>query len=326
MQIIVNRLSLLLFDERRKFWIKWGAFAYICLLNLSVFIIWTPAQLQYQPWHNINVVWDRVEKCLFLIIDLGLNIYFVYLVKTRLISGGLSKYWPLYRFNVCMVVISVSMDIMIIGMMSMHNSLMYMQFHPVAYMIKLNIEMTMAQLIGKIARSHDNSQFSLSNAASAAQHSHGGGEDGYKSHTKAGRCRGGEPGHKSQSSTNWLFHSREQSQQTDRNTLHGSIGMSDFGPLPSDIADYPDKRYHAWVTAGPAGDVSDVPSESKTQSPRRTPRLTNTWRRSKSDDSDYFAGISFSGISKDTDFTVVAEVADERLSKTSSARNSTMLA
>lgn len=119
-----------MFCERRKFWVKWGCFGYICLLNLSVFIIWMPAQLQYQPWHKINLVWDRVEKALFLIVDVGLNIYFMYLVKTRLISGGMTKYWPLFRFNVCMVFISVSMDVLIIAMMSMRNQLMYMQFHP----------------------------------------------------------------------------------------------------------------------------------------------------------------------------------------------------
>jgi len=41
---------------------------------------------------------------------------------------------------------------MLIGLMSLPNQVVYMQFHPIAYMVKLNIEMTMANLIRKIAR------------------------------------------------------------------------------------------------------------------------------------------------------------------------------
>ena len=37
-------------------------------------------------------------------------------------------------------------------MMSLPNTFVYMMFHPVAYIVKLNIEMTMADLITKIAR------------------------------------------------------------------------------------------------------------------------------------------------------------------------------
>ena len=38
------------------------------------------------------------------------------------------------------------------GMMFLRNDFVYNQVHPVAYIVKLNIEMTMADLIGKIAR------------------------------------------------------------------------------------------------------------------------------------------------------------------------------
>lgn len=43
-------------------------------------------------------------------------------------------------------------QIMIIGLMHLSNPMVYTQFHPVAYMAKLNIEMTMASLIKKIAQ------------------------------------------------------------------------------------------------------------------------------------------------------------------------------
>lgn len=44
---------------------------------------------------------------------------------------------------------------MLIGLMSLQNQVVYIQFHPIAYMVKLNIEMSMADLIVKIARNSE---------------------------------------------------------------------------------------------------------------------------------------------------------------------------
>ena len=41
---------------------------------------------------------------------------------------------------------------MLIGLMFLKNQLVYIQFHPVTYMVKLNIEMTMASLVVRLAR------------------------------------------------------------------------------------------------------------------------------------------------------------------------------
>jgi hypothetical protein len=41
---------------------------------------------------------------------------------------------------------------MLIGLMFLPNQVVYIQFHPVAYMVKLNIEMSMASLVVKLAR------------------------------------------------------------------------------------------------------------------------------------------------------------------------------
>jgi hypothetical protein len=41
---------------------------------------------------------------------------------------------------------------MLIGLMSLPNQVVYIQFHPVAYMVKLNIEMSMAKLITRLAK------------------------------------------------------------------------------------------------------------------------------------------------------------------------------
>ncbi|GAA6017210.1 hypothetical protein JCM11491_001853 [Sporobolomyces phaffii] len=55
-------------------------------------------------------------------------------------------------------------DVMIIGLMSLPNSFVYMSFHPVAYLIKLQIEMALGDLIvtistAKPARSAFDSDF-----------------------------------------------------------------------------------------------------------------------------------------------------------------------
>jgi len=153
LQIIINRVSLLIIDNTKATRITWGVAFIVTLVNISVFIIWIPARLQVnQRWIHINSIWDRAEKIIYLVIDACLNGYFLYLVHSKLVSAGLTKYRPLFRFNAFIVVISLSMDILIISMMNMKNSFLYTQFHPLAYMVKLNIELSMADLITKIAK------------------------------------------------------------------------------------------------------------------------------------------------------------------------------
>jgi hypothetical protein len=48
---------------------------------------------------------------------------------------------------------------MLICLMSLKNQVVYIQFHPVAYMVKLNIEISMGSLITKIAKSSINNNF-----------------------------------------------------------------------------------------------------------------------------------------------------------------------
>lgn len=48
---------------------------------------------------------------------------------------------------------------MLIGLMSLPNQVVYIQFHPVAYMVKLNIEMSMASLITRLARGENSDEY-----------------------------------------------------------------------------------------------------------------------------------------------------------------------
>ncbi|KAM5374713.1 hypothetical protein ACJZ2D_006357 [Fusarium nematophilum] len=153
MQIIINRIAIIMPVRRSVTRLKWGVFLLLLLVNISVLIIWIPAQLQISPrWILINEIWDRCEKVIFAIVDLSLNLRFIFLVRSRLFSYGLEKYVPLFRFNCVMICFSISFDIALIGLISLPSELVYHQFHPVAYLIKLFIEMNMADLIAKVAR------------------------------------------------------------------------------------------------------------------------------------------------------------------------------
>jgi hypothetical protein len=159
-----------------------GTAIVMSIINISVFCIWIPAHLQISErydaktrtyhmtdkisWIRINDVWDRVEKVLYLIIDVYLNVYFILTVKANLVRNGLQKYERLVRFNQLMICVSLLMDLVIVGAMSIPNGSVlvsriimkvstnsgsYLIFHPLAYLVKLNIEMSMARLIKKIA-------------------------------------------------------------------------------------------------------------------------------------------------------------------------------
>lgn len=154
LQIIINRIRVIVPDRKRSRNIMIVTAVFVTAINISVFNIWIPARLQISHrYHVINEIWDRIEKGLYLIVDAMLNWYFLKTVKTNLINNGLTKYNKLVRFNQNIVVVSLLMDVMIIAAMSIPNSFVYIQFHPLAYLVKLNIEMTMANLIKRIAMS-----------------------------------------------------------------------------------------------------------------------------------------------------------------------------
>ncbi|KAK6836794.1 hypothetical protein PG990_014265 [Apiospora arundinis] len=155
-QIIINRLSLLMMIRWNATKLKWGVAALMTAINVSVFIVWIPARLQIsEGFVNFNRIWDPIEKCLFLIIDLCLNITFIRLVKNRLIANGLTKYNKLLSGNLALVVINISLDVIFIGLMWLPNTSVYLNFQSFAYLCKLYIEMTMADLIRKVVRSTD---------------------------------------------------------------------------------------------------------------------------------------------------------------------------
>jgi hypothetical protein len=74
---------------------------------------------------HINNIWDRTEKGIYLLVDGALNFYFIRVVRTNLVVNGLQKYNRLVRFNERIIVVSLLMDAMIIGAMSIPNGFVY---------------------------------------------------------------------------------------------------------------------------------------------------------------------------------------------------------
>ncbi|KAI5921187.1 hypothetical protein F4810DRAFT_379500 [Camillea tinctor] len=179
MQMIINRIAVISDSGKTISRIKWGTFGIISTINIMVFIIWIPAHLSPSPIPSlvtVNKYWDPLSKALILVVDAGLNWYFLRVVNQRLVKEhGLVKYQPLVSFNAKLMVVSVAMDVLLIGLMWLPNEIVYIQFHPVVYMVKLNIEMTMASLIFKLSRSRDGEPYNRSLSFSHEHtHHHGG--------------------------------------------------------------------------------------------------------------------------------------------------------
>ena len=112
LQIILNRASLIMHNQHKARRMKIWLAIFVGLINISVYCIWIPARLQIsERFIAINNIWDRIEKVLFLLVDAGLNAYFLYLVRSRLISKGLDKYKLLFKFNSAIVFVWLAMDV-----------------------------------------------------------------------------------------------------------------------------------------------------------------------------------------------------------------------
>ncbi|KAK2595464.1 hypothetical protein QQS21_006804 [Conoideocrella luteorostrata] len=141
-------------NKRKAKWLKLGLVAAIACVNTGVYVIWPAAYMAdaTPEQKHRNDIFEKAEKAFFLVVDLGLNVTFLYLVRFRLIAHGLSKYWQLFNFNVAIVCLSTAMDAALLGMLSLPNPYLYVQFAPVVYIVKLHIELTMAALIAKIVQ------------------------------------------------------------------------------------------------------------------------------------------------------------------------------
>lgn len=123
LQIIINRCAILMPERHTVQWLKFGVAVLITAINISVYTIWIPARLQISERYIwINEWWDRCEKVIYLLVDGALNVFYILIVKRNLISHGLIKYKRLANFNIFIIFFSLSMDVLIISMMSLDNT------------------------------------------------------------------------------------------------------------------------------------------------------------------------------------------------------------
>ncbi|KAJ1324692.1 hypothetical protein MN608_09395 [Microdochium nivale] len=202
MQIMINRIALLVRNRTRIRQLQWGAGLIIGVINISVFCIWIPTQLQISPTiATVNFYWDRVEKAIFAVLDVSLNVYFVRLVRSKLISNGLDKYKPLFYYNCMMILVSVSLDIILIGMMSVGDGFIYTQFHPLVYFIKLHIEMSLTDLITKSVQADQPSGNHNSGSGANVYQHNGSGNGAQKNRSGNGRSFWGDGSNRSGSAS-----------------------------------------------------------------------------------------------------------------------------
>ncbi|OLL23889.1 hypothetical protein NEOLI_004190 [Neolecta irregularis DAH-3] len=152
-QIIINRICILLPHRKQRLWLKYGIAALVLSINISGFPIWL-SQSQKTPGNIIYVksTLNRIEKIFYLVIDAGLNIFLIHLVRSKLKDFGSRKYEPLLRFNMQIIIISLIMDVIVGGTMWFPVDFFYFQTLPVSNLVKLNIEMSLSDLIVALSK------------------------------------------------------------------------------------------------------------------------------------------------------------------------------
>jgi len=94
---------------------------FITLVQIVTYAIWIPTNLRISEHYIwISTWWDRCEKCLYFLTDAALNIYFIVLVQRerQLVANEFATYKPLVRFNIFIIGLSLSMDLLIICLMN----------------------------------------------------------------------------------------------------------------------------------------------------------------------------------------------------------------
>lgn len=125
LQVIANRLSFLVLDRRRSKAIKLGVLFIVAFITVAGGCTWIMASMRLSSFLvDFSHVFDRANKGLFAATDLALNAAFLYLLWRQLIAAGLAKYWSIFRYNGCCIVLSISLDIILIGVESASSKIL----------------------------------------------------------------------------------------------------------------------------------------------------------------------------------------------------------
>lgn len=111
MQIILNRLQIILPDDNTVSRLKIIYLTILLLINAAVFTIWIQAESGSETYLRIDKIWDPVGIAIVLVLDVALNIYFIISVKRKLLSFGLAKYKLLIKANVLTILANLIADV-----------------------------------------------------------------------------------------------------------------------------------------------------------------------------------------------------------------------
>ena len=112
MQILANRLCLIVYSPARQWWLPVSLFISVGIINISFFVIAIPSRLHVNhTFVRAKNVWNPIERSLLAVIDLCLNGYFMWLVKSKLVAYGLNHYKTIYRYNIVMICFSMSLEV-----------------------------------------------------------------------------------------------------------------------------------------------------------------------------------------------------------------------
>ena len=112
MQILANRLCLIMYSPARNWWLRVSLLVAVGIINVSFFVIAIPGRLRVNDtFIRANHVWNPIERSVLAAIDLCLNGYFMWLVKSKLVASGLTHYNLVYKYNLVLVCFSMSLDV-----------------------------------------------------------------------------------------------------------------------------------------------------------------------------------------------------------------------
>jgi hypothetical protein len=111
MQIILNRLQIILPNDNTVPRLKIIYLAILLLINAAVFTIWINAESGSKLFVHIDEIFDPVEIAIVIVLDVALNMYFIISIKQKLLSFGLAKYKLLIKANILIILANLIADV-----------------------------------------------------------------------------------------------------------------------------------------------------------------------------------------------------------------------
>ncbi|KAJ1547506.1 hypothetical protein HK405_005674, partial [Cladochytrium tenue] len=157
--VIVNSITSVMWRDRSGVNAA-GIWLHVAIgfINVMVLTFWPATQLGTWPLAaTVNNIFDKLEKFLFIIIDVVLNVMFVMAFRSYSHVGGLSRKFRI--ITACSEVLSalgIAVDVVIIILMFQPDPMLYTMGHMLGAPFKLWLEIFMADLVRYIIKGKGN--------------------------------------------------------------------------------------------------------------------------------------------------------------------------